>query len=243
MSTDPEASRAFFEGLFGWTARVSEPGGEQSRHLRLEQGDRTVAALISLDPVHGAPSHFVPYFAVGDVDAVCQAAEVSGGSVCHGPMDLGSAGRWALINDPGGGLFTAWCGTEPYPDPPAPERSEGLFGWEQLLAVDAVRASSFYAETLGWSVREVHMGGSPYFLFDAGPIEVAGCLPRPPGTPGPSSWLSYVSVADVDGCAARATELGGAIHVAPSDIPGVGRFAVLAEPTGAMFAVFRPTAG
>jgi len=58
----------------------------------------------------------------------------------------------------------------------------------------------------------------------------------------PPMWLPYISVADVDAAAKRVARLGGKVHAEPSDIPGIGRFAVFADPSGATFAVMTPTA-
>jgi predicted enzyme related to lactoylglutathione lyase len=58
----------------------------------------------------------------------------------------------------------------------------------------------------------------------------------------PSFWLPYFMVTDVDATTARATTLGGKAHFGPQDIPGTGRFAVIADPQGAAFAVFAPAA-
>ena len=63
---------------------------------------------------------------------------------------------------------------------------------------------------------------------------------KPADTPGPSSWLSYVHVDDVDAEAARVRELGGNTFVEPTDIPNIGRFSVHADPVGGMFALYKP---
>jgi len=60
----------------------------------------------------------------------------------------------------------------------------------------------------------------------------------PPGMP--SFWLPYFMVTDVDATAASAKSLGGQVHFGPQDIPGTGRFAIIADPQGAAFAVFTP---
>ena len=67
--------------------------------------------------------------------------------------------------------------------------------------------------------------------------DVGGIGATPPGTP--SQWLPYVAVADVDATAKRVPMLGGTIHVPPTDIPNIGRFCVLADPTGATIAIYR----
>ncbi len=54
-------------------------------------------------------------------------------------------------------------------------------------------------------------------------------------------WTSHVEVADVDAAVATARRLGGRVHVEPTDIPKVGRFAIIADPQGASICVFHGT--
>lgn len=70
-------------------------------------------------------------------------------------------------------------------------------------------------------------------------VSAAGMLAKPAESPGPSLWMPYIEVDDIDATAARVPELGGQVFVKPMDIPGVGRFAVLGDPTGATFGLLR----
>ena len=82
-----------------------------------------------------------------------------------------------------------------------------------------------------------------YTMFKHGDVQCAGMLAKPQDAPGPTAWLSYVAVDDIDASAARASELGGKIWVKPTAIPNIGRFSVCEDPTGAMFALFTGQAG
>jgi predicted enzyme related to lactoylglutathione lyase len=85
------------------------------------------------------------------------------------------------------------------------------------------------------------MGGSSYTEWKLGGGSVAGMMPMDDSFPAevPAHWRVYFAVDDADATAARATELGGAVHVPPMDIPGQGRFAALADRDGAMFSVIK----
>ena len=84
------------------------------------------------------------------------------------------------------------------------------------------------------------MGGAGvYTMCKRGDKDACGMMKMPPEAEARPHWLPYVAVADVDASAARITELGGMIHYPPTDIPGIGRFAVGADPSGASFAVFK----
>jgi predicted enzyme related to lactoylglutathione lyase len=116
------------------------------------------------------------------------------------------------------------------------------FVWYELMTSDPKAAEDFYKYVVGWSARDAGMPNFPYTLFSAGDELIAGMMAlskeaceagvRP-------AWLGYVGVDDVDGFAQRATRAGAKIHHGPEDIPGVGRFAVLADPQGAVFALFK----
>lgn len=123
---------------------------------------------------------------------------------------------------------------------------EGKFVWYELMTSDPAAATAFYTRVVGWTAADAGMPGMSYTLVSAGPTQVAGLMAIPEAAramgarPG---WLGYIAVADVDAAAAKAAAAGAAIHHAPEDIPGVGRFAALADPQGASFALFRGSPG
>ena len=126
---------------------------------------------------------------------------------------------------------------EPAQPPPA-----GAFCWDQLLTTDADACARFYTKVFPWKTKQLEAGGQSYTVFTAPDgREVAGVLPMPPNAGAPPHWLTYVAVDDVDAAAAQTRELGGNIFVEPRDIPGIGRFSVASDPSGAMFAVYKHT--
>lgn len=124
------------------------------------------------------------------------------------------------------------------PAPAAPP----IWAWHEVVTGDVGGAKAFYTTLFGWKAAEVSMPTGPYVMFTKGAQQVAGCMaiPLADGKPVcPPHWLAYVCVDDVDATVARARELGARVDVPGMDVPGVGRFAVLGDPTGATFAVFR----
>jgi predicted enzyme related to lactoylglutathione lyase len=124
--------------------------------------------------------------------------------------------------------------------------SNGAFVWYELLTTDADAAQDFYAHVIGWTAHDAALPDRRYTILQASEQPVAGLmlLPeavRPSG--GRPGWIGYVGVSDVDGYAARVCQAGGRIHRAAKDIPHVGRFAVLADPQGAIFVLFAARAG
>ena len=115
----------------------------------------------------------------------------------------------------------------------------GAFIWYELLTSDADAAADFYAKIVGWRARDFG-GGMDYRLLSAGGVDVAGLMALTPEMAGMKpGWLGYIGVDDVDAAAGRIKDAGGSIHVPPTDIPDVGRFAMVADPQGVVFYVMR----
>jgi predicted enzyme related to lactoylglutathione lyase len=114
------------------------------------------------------------------------------------------------------------------------------FVWYDVMTSDTKSAASFYQDVIGWNVQETDMD---YTIFSVGESMVGGLMPIPPNAceeGAKPTWSGYIYVDDVDSHAKKIVTAGGAIHREPSDIPGIGRFAVAADPTGAHFIIFHP---
>lgn len=119
----------------------------------------------------------------------------------------------------------------------------GRFLWYELLTADRGAAADFYASVMGWSTALREGGEEPYLMWMNGDRPVAGVMELPEEAKrdgAPPHWLPYVGARHVGAAAERAVELGGDVLLAPTDIPGVGRIAVLTDRAGAPFAVFDP---
>jgi|SRR5579862_7141581 len=114
--------------------------------------------------------------------------------------------------------------------------SHGCFVWYELTTTDQDAAKAFYSDVVGWSTRDASMPGAAYTLFVAGDDAVAGVtgLPAEARKMGAlPRWMGYVGVDDVDAATDRLQRLGGAVYVPPTDVPGVSRFSVVADPQAA----------
>jgi predicted enzyme related to lactoylglutathione lyase len=152
-------------------------------------------------------------------------------------MDIPEVGRFAVIADPQGAAFSVFA-----PSGEAPE-SEGVFVWDELMTSDTESAQNFYGEVIGWKSRGMDMGEmGTYTIFQrAGDTDTAGCMRIPEGVEAPPHWMPYIGTEDVDSTVARAKKLGANVFQDAADIPDVGRFAVLQDPVGAVFGLFKPT--
>jgi predicted enzyme related to lactoylglutathione lyase len=94
----------------------------------------------------------------------------------------------------------------------------------------------FYERSLGFTHTAMDMGpGGTYRVLEQGGAKRGGIM----AGPGAPSWLPYVAVDDCDAAVKRATGNGGAVQLAPTDIPGIGRFAVIGDPLGARLAIMK----
>jgi len=117
----------------------------------------------------------------------------------------------------------------------------GRFVWHELLTTDPKAAGAFFSKIIGWKTQPWGTDGS-YTLFVSGSRQLAGLMVLPEDAKkmgAPPNWLTYVGTTDVDETARLATSLGARVLKAPEDIPGAGRFAVLQDPQGATFGIYK----
>ena len=119
-------------------------------------------------------------------------------------------------------------------------KTHGAFSWSELMTSDAAAAAAFYGPLFGWRIETMDMGGGPYHVLKVGDAAVGGIMKSPAESGAmPPAWGCYVTVADVAATVAQATTLGGKVVMPVTDIPGVGRMAVIADPQGAALSVMQ----
>ena len=125
-----------------------------------------------------------------------------------------------------------------------PNAIRGRFTWHDLMTSDPEAAKKFYTTVVGWGTQDWTGTTPPYTMWMAGGTMVGGVMQLPAeavSQGSPPHWLTYIETPDIDETFALATQRGARTYVAPTDIPTVGRFAVLADPQGAAFALFTPS--
>lgn len=119
----------------------------------------------------------------------------------------------------------------------------GLFGWNELITSDAAAAKQFYGEVFGWtSETKAIAPGWDYTLFKLGDATVGGMLQLDPEMcPAQPQWLSYVFSDDVAADLAKAQAAGATIIKDAMEVPNTGTMAILRDPQGAVFALWKCT--
>jgi predicted enzyme related to lactoylglutathione lyase len=234
-SPDVEKSKAFYGGLFGWKAGESSP--ETGGYFMFFKGDKNVAGCSPL-MMEGQPTAWMSYVAVADADETTDKIKKAGGTVFVEPMDVLDVGRMAVFADAGGAALGLW---QPRAHIGADLANEpGAFTWNELQTRDTDGAQAFYAEVFGWGAQTSESEVMTYTEWKLGESSIGGMMDMPPEIPPevPAYWLVYFAVEDCDASTTKAEELGGAVFVAPMDVEP-GRFSVLADLTGAMFAIIK----
>ncbi|MBK5111555.1 MAG: VOC family protein [Thermoleophilia bacterium] len=240
-SPDIDASVAFYGDLFEW--RASEGGDpEETGGYRLFEQDGKAVAGIGPIQTEGQPPAWTTYISVEDVDATTEKVKAAGGSVLSEPMDVMTAGRMAVLADPGGAVFAIWQARE--------HIGAGLVNepvsltWNELRSRDPEGSKRFYADVFGWNAMPFEqmpgytiwtLGGTEPGNGKGGMIDMAAVdIPAEV----PPHWDVAFAVDDADATAAKCTDLGGIVAMGPMDSP-VGRMAMLQDLNGATFTVIK----
>ncbi|HUJ23604.1 MAG TPA: VOC family protein [Bryobacteraceae bacterium] len=240
-TTDAKAAKSFYGGLFGWQPN-DMPMGPDQFYTMLRINGKDVGAMYELDKnmrEMGIPPHWMQYVAVSSADESAARVEPLGGKVMKGPFDVFDAGRMAVIQDPTGAVFCLWQANRNTGIQMAGE--PGTLCWSELATNDKPKAIDFYIKLFGWSMKT-----NPADPFQYTEISNQG---RPMGGilkiekewgDVPPNWMPYFLVANCDAGAEKAKQTGGTVKIGPMDIPNTGRFAVIGDPQGAVFAIFQP---
>jgi predicted enzyme related to lactoylglutathione lyase len=230
LTTDVERATRFYTELLGWEVAPWKPG-EIDYPIISSNGVMHGGFGVVED---GSP-HWIGNAVVEAVEDAVAAAQRGGGTVRGEPGGHPEVGTWATIVDPQGGEISAF---KPSYDSPAPS---GVFVWDELHTPDTEAAKAFYGAVFGWTTEAMDMGEmGVYTLFkNADGESVAGMMQKRGGEAGDAAWVPYLRTDDVDASVAKAAELGAQTLVEPMQGESVGRFAVLADPTGATFGLHK----
>ena len=233
MSTDGAAARAFYSGLFGWTAEEgpAEAGGYSVATL----DGRNVAGLMAEAELQHPPV-WTTYLATADSAATCEKITAAGGTLLQPNMDVMGLGNMAIAQDPTGAIFGIWeakvhTGFQLANEP-------GSVTWNEVLTRDVDAAKAFYADVFGYTFTE--FGGMGYFVIEVDGNGVGGLGGIPGSMPDevPAHWRTYFNVADCDASTEKAVSLGATVLMPPTDMP-YGRHADIMDPNGSVLALLK----
>lgn len=234
-TNDQNGASSFYSDLFGWNAN-HVPISENYVYTMMEKNGKQAAAVYAMGPdEQGMPPHWRIYIAVEDVNATTSKAESLGAKIIVPPFDVMEFGKMAAIQDPTGAVFMIWQALQ-HPGAGVVDEPNS-FCWYELNTNDTGRAAEFYTKLFGWTAN----GESGYIHWEKDGKSIGGMMKiQPEWGPMPPNWMAYVMVGSADDSANKAKSLGGNVMMGPQDIPGTGRFAVMTDPQGAVFATYEP---
>jgi predicted enzyme related to lactoylglutathione lyase len=233
QTPDQGAAKKFYSAVLGWDYDDSPMGDGTFYSMATVKGKHVAA--ISGAPPEGVPPHWNVYVTVDDVDATTAKVEGAGGAVIAPPFDVMDAGRMSVIADPTGAMLCPW---QPTGNIGAQLVNEhGALCWEELMSADVPKAAEFYKQIFGWDSDTQTNGDMTYTEWKIGDRSIGGAM-KPPMPGMPNVWGIYFAVDDTDKAAELVKANGGAVFQEPMDIEP-GRFAVCADPSGAMFNVIK----
>jgi uncharacterized protein len=249
MTSDDVAAAEFYRSVIGWNTR--DAGVSDMRYTIFNAGDVGVGGVMELPPPareKGMKPFWIGYIAVDDVDAAAERVVQKGGAVHRAPDDIPEVGRFAVVADPQGAVFTLFTPSATHqpatPRPPA-GATPGRVGWHELHAGEREAAFAFYADMFGWTKTEAIDLGSMgvYQTFATGGATgcgmVGGMMTKGDEIPAPV-WFYYFNIDNIDAAVSRTREAGGEVLRGPHQVPGGSWIAHCKDPQGAFFCMVGP---
>ena len=243
---DAEGPKAFYTEILGLTA-IDLPMQPGMVYSMLAKDGSNVCAIYQMPEEMGQMTGGQPvwnsYFTVESADEAASRVAELGGAVMMGPVDVFDSGRMVVSSDPTGAVFSAWepkshIGAQVFGEP-------GALAWNELSTHDTEKAAQFYGGLFGWSANITPSAdGGEYTEFRLDGVSAAGMMAiRKEWGEVPPNWTVYFAVASLDAALDTANRLGATVAMAPMEVQGVGRFALLRDPQGAYVYVIQIARG
>ena len=246
-TTDVDGAKAFYSALFGWDYQ-DNPMGEGQVYSMAQIDASAAGAMYAQQKEEaemGLPPYWKVYITVDDVEAIAAKAPDLGATLMMEPMDVFSAGRMCVVQDPTGAVIQFWQAKEHIGCEVRHEH--GALTWADLLTTDQNGAGKFYSELLNVTVANRGMptpGGTPYHLIFVDGEAKCGIMTLPPNLVEmnvPSHWEVIFAVADASAVVEKTKSMGGKVFFGPEDMgEKIGIFAALQDPQGAVFGINQP---
>lgn len=245
-SADPQASRAFYDHVIGWTTEA-EPSGDMDYRM-IATGDGNVGGVMRLTEAmaaDGAKPGWLFYIGVEDVDASAAAIKAAGGAVLMGPWTVPGVGPMAVVADPQGNPFYIMHGDSEAGDVSRAFDRAGLgkCGWNELITSHQAAGNAFYATVFGWTYPgKMEMPGDmgDYVFVNVGDIQIGATMQAAwdaESAATASGWRFYFRAPDIEQAATKVREGGGSVLMGPHPVPTGERIIVATDPHGVVFCV------
>lgn len=246
-TTNIETTKNFYKNVFGWETKNSEVPmeGFVYQEYSLPNGIPMGGIFEMQAEMYGGempPPHFMNYIAVENIDEMTSKVFDLNGKIVSPPMDIPNVGRFSVVEDLTGAVFSLITLKETYPPSPL-SSNPGELTWYELNTKDIEKSKNFYQEFLGWEVNPSEHN-KDYSNISINGVCFGGMLQITQDWGEgweniPSHWLNYVAVADCDETVGKIKENGGNICIDNFVIENVGKMAVASDQAGAVFSIIQ----
>jgi uncharacterized protein len=242
-TSDQNAAKKFYTTLLGWTAEDNRMSPEMVYTVVSLNGKKVGGFYTLMEDMkaQGVPPNWTLYVSVKSADETAAKVASAGGKVCAPPFDVADMGRMAVFQDPTGAAIAVWQ-AKSHPGIEV-QGVPGSLCWADLSTPDQEKAVSFYQKVFGWAF-DPGEDKSGYLHIKNGEDFIGGIPPaqhRDPKTP--PHWLAYIQVENCDQSTDKAKQLGAKVYFGPMTMEKVGRWSIVADPQGAVFALFEAERG
>lgn len=243
MTSDPDASKTFYDDVVGWTIGDKPAQGMDYRMIAAPDGFVGGVMALNADMIAGgAAPTWMGYFGVDDVDASVAAITAASGQVHLPATDIPDVGRIAMVTDPQGVAIYVMRGNSDESSTAYSRTAMGHVSWNELQTTDDAAALAFYDRHFGIKkVGAMEMGEMGDYSFIAntdGGDAIGAVMKAPPGVrPG---WGFYFRVPDIDTAKTRVETAGGTITHGPMEVPGGEMVLNAIDPHGVHFGLVAP---
>ncbi len=229
---DVEKSCAFYGHVVGWRFDKGSP------QMPMPTFAGSNGPVAHVEVIKGA-ARFASYVVVDDLGAAVKRAVAAGGRVVGDVVAMPGTGSMREVSDGDGATFSLF---QPESEARAQgSTGDGAFVWNELHAKNDDAAVAFLTAVVGYVVEQMPMAGQRYsVLKSASSHEMLAGVMKGMDPTAPSSWVPYLQVADVDTALARAAEKGASVVLGATAVDGVGRFAIIVDPQGAVVGLLTP---
>jgi predicted enzyme related to lactoylglutathione lyase len=232
VTGDAEKAGDFYRDLFHWEIRKMD-----DRYFMASHSGRELAGIAELPDGNeeGRHTRWVPYVSSNDPDGFSSYAANNGGEILLPPKDIEGRGRFALLGDPEGAVFGVMKPTSGDPEEHVSEI--GNWAWLELWGNSPGDLAKFYSRAGFQPLEDEDSGGKTEDIILGSAGKARAGIRKKTDPARESTWLLYIRVSDLGETVAKAKKLGGVMVIEASEIGSKYPVAVVADPTGGVFAV------
>ena len=232
---DLESTSRFYEKLFGWSFQDTLSGKKMVKTIMRNGVPIANAVYVNPKKSNVNESQWLSYMSVENVDRAVMMVKQNNGSIYIKPKNLPDRGRVAVVIDPEGALFAMVTATGG--DPADQDFIENDWMGSELWTRNLDETLKFYQLLVGYETQLVDVGtNQKYHLLIRDNKIRAGAVSIPWDDVKPN-WVPYIAVEDVTSISNKVEKMGGKLLIAPDPEIREGRAAIIADPSGAVFAI------